>query len=94
MSEFVPLPKRLPCTIIDSALFPRFKLAHNKIALVVKTTEMEVSEHTKERKQLVAVGTGIWRGEDHSARGGIYVFKSSKSSRSPDGQRRTANSSW
>lgn len=75
MSEFAPLPKRPSSAIINSALFPRFKLAHNEIALVVKTIEMEVSEHTKERKQLVAVGTGIWRGEDHSARGGIYVFE-------------------
>ncbi|PWW76051.1 hypothetical protein C7212DRAFT_280229 [Tuber magnatum] len=52
-----------------------YKFAHNEIALVVKTISLEVSEHTKERKQLVSVGTAIFRGEDHSARGGIYVFE-------------------
>jgi len=52
-----------------------YSFAHNEIALVVKTISLEVSEHTKERKQLVSVGTAIFRGEDHSARGGIYVFE-------------------
>jgi cleavage and polyadenylation specificity factor subunit 1 len=53
----------------------RYAFAHNEVALVVQTISLEVSEHTKERRQLVAVGTGIFRGEDHSARGGIYVFE-------------------
>lgn len=60
---------------LNWSVVDQFKLAHNEIALVVKTIEMEISEHTKERKQLVAVGTGIFKGEDHSARGGIYVFE-------------------
>ncbi|KAA8909184.1 CPSF A subunit region-domain-containing protein [Sphaerosporella brunnea] len=60
----------LTWTVVD-----RYVFAHNEVALVVQTISLEVSEHTKERKQLVAVGTGIFRGEDHSARGGIYVFE-------------------
>jgi cleavage and polyadenylation specificity factor subunit 1 len=57
-------------TVVD-----RYAFAHNEVALIVQTISLEVSEHTKERRQLVAVGTGIFRGEDHSARGGIYVFE-------------------
>lgn len=72
-SEFTRTPNHLPSKRSLTRL--RFKFAHNEIALVVKTIEMEISEHTKERKQLVAVGTGIFKGEDHSARGGIYVFE-------------------
>lgn len=60
----------LTWTVVD-----RHEFAHNEVALVVNTISLEVSEHTKERRQLVAVGTGIFRGEDHSARGGIYVFE-------------------
>jgi len=36
---------------------------------------LEVSEQTKLRKELLAVGTGIMTGEDHAARGAIYVFE-------------------
>jgi cleavage and polyadenylation specificity factor subunit 1 len=60
----------LTWTVVD-----RYEFANNEVALVVQTISLEVSEHTKERRQLVAVGTGIFRGEDNSARGGIYVFE-------------------
>ncbi|KAF8542072.1 CPSF A subunit region-domain-containing protein [Trichophaea hybrida] len=60
----------LTWTVVD-----RYEFAYNEVALVVNTISLEVSEHTKERRQLVAVGTGIFRGEDYSARGGIYVFE-------------------
>ena len=57
-------------TIVD-----RHEFAHNEVALAVHIVSLEVSEHTKEQRKLVAVGTGIFRGEDHSARGGVYVFE-------------------
>jgi cleavage and polyadenylation specificity factor subunit 1 len=57
-------------TIVDTHPF-----AHNEVALVVTAIPMEISEHTHERRTLIAVGTGIFRGEDHSARGCIYVFE-------------------
>lgn len=43
--------------------------------LTVKVIELEVSEQTKQRRQLLAIGTGIFRGEDQAARGCIYVFE-------------------
>lgn len=42
--------------------------------LCTKTMNLEVSEVTNERKQLIAVGTAISRGEDQPTRGRIYVF--------------------
>lgn len=60
---------------ITWAVVDTYELGKYEIALVIKTVELEVSEQTKERKQLVAVGTGIFRGEDSAARGAIYVFE-------------------
>jgi cleavage and polyadenylation specificity factor subunit 1 len=57
-------------TIVDT-----YQFAHNEVPLIVDSIPLEISEHTHERRHLLAVGTGIFRGEDHSARGGIYVFE-------------------
>lgn len=40
----------------------------------VKNVNMEISENTHERKDLIVVGTAIVKGEDIPARGCIYVF--------------------
>lgn len=40
----------------------------------VKNVNLEVSENTHERKDLIVVGTAITKGEDIPARGCIYVF--------------------
>ncbi|KAJ5180391.1 Cleavage/polyadenylation specificity factor A subunit C-terminal [Penicillium capsulatum] len=40
----------------------------------VKNVNMEISENTHERKDLIVVGTAITKGEDIPARGCIYVF--------------------
>lgn len=69
-SGAVTIISPLTWTVVD-----RYPFAHNEVALIVQTIPLEVSEHSKERRKLVAVGTGIFRGEDHSARGGIYVFE-------------------
>jgi cleavage and polyadenylation specificity factor subunit 1 len=42
--------------------------------LCMKALELEVSEVTKERRQLVAIGTSISKGEDLPVRGRIYVY--------------------
>ena len=60
----------LTWSIVDTHPF-----AHNEVVIVVTAIPMEISEHTHEHKTLIAVGTGIFRGEDHSARGAIYVFE-------------------
>lgn len=40
----------------------------------IKNVNLEVSENTHERKDLIVVGTSIAKGEDIPARGCIYVF--------------------
>ncbi len=42
--------------------------------MCVKTLGLEVSEVTNERRQLVAVGTAISRGEDLPTKGRVYVY--------------------
>lgn len=42
--------------------------------MAVKNINLEVSEHTHERKDLIVVGTAFARGEDIASRGCIYVF--------------------
>lgn len=53
----------------------RHRFAHNEVVLTLSTVSLETSEHTHERRPLIAVGTGLFRGEDFSARGCIYVFE-------------------
>lgn len=42
--------------------------------LCVETLNLEVSESTNERKQLIAVGTALTKGEDLPTRGHVYVY--------------------
>lgn len=43
-------------------------------AMCIKTMNLEISEETHERKDLIVVGTAITKGEDVLARGAIYLF--------------------
>ncbi|KAF3929829.1 hypothetical protein AA313_de0210126 [Arthrobotrys entomopaga] len=52
----------------------RYEFPLHEIPFVVKAVELEVSEVTKERKIMIAVGTGLLRGENSPARGAVYVF--------------------
>lgn len=56
-------------TVVDS--YP-LELAEHVTA--VKNINIEVSENTHERKDLIVVGTAMAKGEDIPARGCIYVF--------------------
>ncbi|KAI5309447.1 mRNA cleavage and polyadenylation factor subunit, partial [Ascosphaera atra] len=42
--------------------------------MCVKCLNMEVSEITNERRDMIVVGTAITKGEDVPARGSIYVY--------------------
>lgn len=42
--------------------------------MCIKTLNLETSEITNERRQLVAIGTGISKGEDLPIKGRIYVY--------------------
>lgn len=50
------------------------ELEPNESIESMKTIQLEVSEETKERKMLVAVGTAISKGEDLPTRGRVQVF--------------------
>lgn len=56
-------------SVIDS--YPLDPAEH---VTAVKNVNLEVSENTHERKDLIVVGTAIAKGEDIPARGCIYVF--------------------
>ncbi|EEP76631.1 conserved hypothetical protein [Uncinocarpus reesii 1704] len=52
-----------------------YDLGATERILCLKTINMEVSEITHERQDMVVVGTAIVRGEDITPRGSIYVFE-------------------
>ncbi|KAK4129411.1 hypothetical protein N657DRAFT_609720 [Parathielavia appendiculata] len=56
-------------TVVDSVL-----LEPCETILCVETLSLEVSEFTNERKQLIAVGTALTKGEDLPTRGRVYVY--------------------
>lgn len=55
--------------VIDS-----YELEHAERAMCIKSMNLEISEETHERKDLIVVGTAITKGEDVVARGAIYIF--------------------
>lgn len=56
-------------TIIDTV-----EMEACEILMCVKSLSLEVSESTKERRELIVVGTAISRGEDLPIRGRIHVY--------------------
>ncbi|KAK1755263.1 protein cft1 [Echria macrotheca] len=56
-------------TVIDSV-----QMEPCETILCVETLNLEVSESTNERRQLIAVGTARSKGEDLPTRGHVYVF--------------------
>ncbi|KAJ6109745.1 hypothetical protein N7486_001980 [Penicillium sp. IBT 16267x] len=67
--SFVKIISPKTWEIIDS--YPLEPAEH---VTAVKNVNLEVSENTHERKDLIVVGTAITKGEDIPARGCIYVF--------------------
>jgi len=56
-------------TVIQTVEFDPFE-----VVMCVKTLNLEVSETTNERRQLIVVGTAITRGEDLATKGRVYVY--------------------
>lgn len=67
--SFIKLINPLTWTIIDS-----IELESNETVTCMKTMDLEVSEITHERKQLVVVGTAIDTGEIAAVKGNIRVY--------------------
>jgi cleavage and polyadenylation specificity factor subunit 1 len=53
----------------------RHVLDPQEVILCMKTLNLEVSESTRQRKPLIAVGTSIVRGEDLATKGHIRIFE-------------------
>ena len=63
--------------LLSSATFniiDNFPLEYAERPMCIKSMNLEVSEETHERKELIIVGTAIAKGEDVVARGCIYIF--------------------
>ena len=56
-------------SVIDSVELDPFE-----VVMCIKTLNLEISEVTNERRQVITVGTGISRGEDLPIKGRLYVF--------------------
>ena len=57
------------------SIIDEFELEPFEIVMSIEVLNLEVSEHTHERKPFVAVGTAIVRGEDLACEGHIYLFE-------------------
>ena len=67
--SYLKLISPLNWSIIDTV-----KLEPCEMILCIKTLNLEVSETTSERRQLITVGTGISHGEDLAIKGRVYVY--------------------
>lgn len=73
----LPQVERGSVTLLSSTTFnviDSFTLEYAERAMCIKSMNLEVSEETHERKELIVVGTAITKGEDVVSRGAIYVF--------------------
>ncbi|KFY53406.1 hypothetical protein V496_07618 [Pseudogymnoascus sp. VKM F-4515 (FW-2607)] len=57
------------------SIIDEVELDPHEIIMCIKTLNLEVSENTHERKQLITVGTAISKGEDLAIRGRVYVYE-------------------
>jgi cleavage and polyadenylation specificity factor subunit 1 len=67
--SFLKLINPVNWSVIDT-----IELEPYEIIMCIKTLNLEISESTNERKQLVTIGTAISKGEDLPIKGRIYVF--------------------
>ncbi|KAJ6145223.1 hypothetical protein N7470_009118 [Penicillium chermesinum] len=77
-TEFLPEVPQSSIKVISPqnwAIIDSYPLEPAEHVTAVKNVNLEVSENTHERKDLIVVGTSIAKGEDIPARGGIYVFE-------------------
>jgi len=68
--SFVKLVSPQNWSVIDTV-----ELDPCEVIMCVKTLNLEISEHTHEKKLLVTVGTALAKGEDLAVRGRVYVYE-------------------
>lgn len=66
---FLKLVNPINWTVIDTV-----EMDPSEIVMCVKVLNLEVSEVTNERRQMVTVGTAISKGEDLAIKGRLYVY--------------------
>jgi cleavage and polyadenylation specificity factor subunit 1 len=59
---------------VNWSVIDNITLDPSEVVMCMKTLNLEVSEETKERRMLIAVGTGVTKGEDLPTKGRIYVY--------------------
>lgn len=67
--SFVKIVDPIIWSVIDA-----YELDPCEMILCIKTLNLEVSEYTNERRQLITVGTALSKGEDLPVKGRVYVF--------------------
>jgi len=76
-TSFLPASRAFSLKLISSSthsVISQHYFEPDEQVLSVKCMNLEVSEQTHERKDLVVVGTGIMRGENVVTRGNLYLF--------------------
>lgn len=74
---FKPMIERSTLKLLSPAtwsVIDSIELDPGEVIMSTKVLDLEVSEDTHERKQLITVGTGILKGEDLATKGRVYVF--------------------
>ncbi|PBP22428.1 CPSF A subunit region [Diplocarpon rosae] len=59
---------------VNWSVIHEVELAPYEVIMCIKTLNLETSEITNDRRQLIAVGTGISKGEDLAIKGRIHVY--------------------
>jgi cleavage and polyadenylation specificity factor subunit 1 len=75
--KFKPLIERSSIKLVSPinwSVIDTIDLDAGEMAMCVKTLNLETSETTHERKQMITIGTAISKGEDLPIRGCIYVY--------------------
>ncbi|KAK7207324.1 CPSF A subunit region-domain-containing protein [Myxozyma melibiosi] len=52
-----------------------YDFAPNETALVVRAVNLQLSESSRARRKFIAVGTGVFYGEDQPSKGFVYIFE-------------------
>jgi cleavage and polyadenylation specificity factor subunit 1 len=76
-TSFRPLVERGILKLISPSnwsVIDTVELDPYEVVMCIKTLELEISENSHERRQLITVGTAVTRGEDLPVKGCVYVY--------------------
>ncbi|RAK71794.1 cleavage/polyadenylation factor CFT1 [Aspergillus fijiensis CBS 313.89] len=85
--SFLPEAHRSSLKIVSPktwSILDSYSLDASEYVMAMKNISLEISENTRERREMIVVGTAIARGEDIPSRGCIYVFEVIKVVPDPD----------